>query len=325
MIDFIKAYIKRIDQLYHTKEATEHSYRSALEELVRNCTGYKNVINEQKHINCGAPDLTINNNKDIPLAYIEAKDIDGGDLDGRKKNKEQFDRYKAALHTIIFTDYIDFHLYEDGSFVKKAELAYSDNGHIYLNEDAIPHFISIIEHLKNLQPQTISSPSKLATLMANKAKMIAEAVRLDLKNDKEKKGSLHTQLEAFKNILDKTLNEEKFADLYAQTVAYGLFAAQERGLLFIGPGEKVYAGMVVGQNPRSEDIEVNVCKTKKLTNTRASGSDEALKLVPKKQMSLEQCLEFIDTDELLEITPENLRIRKKILDSTKRKRSNMGK
>ena len=226
MIDFIKAYIKRIDQLYHTKEATEHSYRSALEELVRNCTGYKNVINEQKHINCGAPDLTINNNKDIPLAYIQAKDIDGGDLDGRKKNKEQFDRYKAALHTIIFTDYIDFHLYEDGSFVKKAELAYSDNGHIYLNEDAIPHFISIIEHLKNLQPQTISSPSKLATLMANKAKMIAEAVRLDLKNDKEKKGSLHTQLEAFKNILDKTLNEEKFADLYAQTVAYGLFAAR---------------------------------------------------------------------------------------------------
>lgn len=226
MIDFIKAYIKRIDQLYHTNEATEHSYRSALEDLMRNCTGYKNIINEQKHINCGAPDLTINSNKDIPLAYIEAKNIDGGDLDGRKKNKEQFDRYKAALHTIIFTDYIDFHLYEDGKFVKKAELAYSDNGHIYLNEDAIPHFKSIIEHLKNLQPQTISSPSKLATLMANKAKMIAEAVRLDLKNDKEKKGSLHKQLEAFKNILDKTLDEQKFADLYAQTVAYGLFAAR---------------------------------------------------------------------------------------------------
>lgn len=226
MIDFIKAYIKRIDQLYHTNEATEHSYRSALEDLMRNCTGYKNIINEQKHINCGAPDLTINNNKDIPLAYIEAKNVDGGDLDGRKKNKEQFDRYKAALHTIIFTDYIDFHLYEDGKFVKKAELAYSDNGHIYLNEDAIQRFTSIIEHLKNLQPQTISSPSKLATLMANKAKMIAEAVRLDLKNDKEKKGSLHKQLEAFKNILDKTLDEQKFADLYAQTVAYGLFAAR---------------------------------------------------------------------------------------------------
>ena len=107
------------------------------------------------------------------------------------------------------------------------------------------------------------------------------------------------------------------------SVTYGLFNAQERGILFIGPGEKVYSGMVVGQNPKAEDIEVNVCKTKKLTNTRSSGSDEALKLVPKKIMSLEQCLEFIDTDELLEVTPKNLRIRKKILDSTQRKREGM--
>ena len=104
-------------------------------------------------------------------------------------------------------------------------------------------------------------------------------------------------------------------------VAYGLFAAQERGQLFIEPGDKVYAGMVVGINPKNEDIEVNVCKTKKLTNTRASGTDEALKLVPKKQMSLEQCLEFIDVDELLEVTPQTLRIRKKILDPTLRKRA----
>ncbi len=108
-------------------------------------------------------------------------------------------------------------------------------------------------------------------------------------------------------------------------VAYGLFNAQERGLLFIGAGDKVYTGMVVGQNPKNEDIEVNVCKTKKLTNMRSSGADEALKLVPKKIMSLEQCLEFIDTDELLEVTPQNLRIRKKILDPTLRKRSNIKK
>ena len=108
-------------------------------------------------------------------------------------------------------------------------------------------------------------------------------------------------------------------------VAYGLFNAQERGLLFIGAGDKVYSGMVVGQNPKNEDIEVNVCKTKKLTNMRSSGADEALKLVPKKIMSLEQCLEFIDTDELLEVTPQNLRIRKKILDPTLRKRANMKK
>ena len=104
------------------------------------------------------------------------------------------------------------------------------------------------------------------------------------------------------------------------SVTYGLFNAQERGTLFIGPGVDVYAGMVVGETGRSEDIEVNVCKTKHLTNTRSSGADEALKLVPPKQLSLEQCLDFLDTDELLEITPENLRIRKKILDSRLRKR-----
>jgi len=106
-------------------------------------------------------------------------------------------------------------------------------------------------------------------------------------------------------------------------LAYGLFNAQDRGTMFIEPGEKVYAGMIVGENPKTEDIEVNVCKAKHLTNTRASGSDDALKLVPPKIMSLEQCLEYIDNDELLEITPKSLRIRKKILDPTLRKRSKM--
>ena len=105
------------------------------------------------------------------------------------------------------------------------------------------------------------------------------------------------------------------------SVTYGLFNAQERGTLFIGPGEKVYAGMVIGENPKLEDIELNVCKTKHLTNTRSSGSDDALTLITPKKMSLEQCLEFIGTDELLEVTPESLRIRKRILDSTQRKRA----
>ena len=106
-----------------------------------------------------------------------------------------------------------------------------------------------------------------------------------------------------------------------ESITYGLFNAQERGTLFIGAGTKVYAGMVIGQTGKTEDIEVNVCKKKQLTNTRASGSDDALKLTPPKIMSLEQCLEFIDTNELLEITPKNLRIRKKILDPTLRKRA----
>lgn len=110
-----------------------------------------------------------------------------------------------------------------------------------------------------------------------------------------------------------------------EAITYGLFNAQERGQLFIGPGEKVYGGMIVGENPRSEDIEVNVCKTKHLTNTRSSSSDEALRLVPPKILSLEQALDYIDTDELLEVTPKSLRIRKKILDSTQRYRANRNK
>ena len=106
-----------------------------------------------------------------------------------------------------------------------------------------------------------------------------------------------------------------------EAITYGLFNAQERGTLFIGPGTKVYSGMVVGQNGRGEDIELNVCKKKQLTNTRSSSADEALRLTPPKVLSLEQALEFIDTDELLEVTPESLRIRKKILDPTLRKRA----
>ena len=106
-----------------------------------------------------------------------------------------------------------------------------------------------------------------------------------------------------------------------ETVTYGLFIAQERGTLFVGPGQKVYGGMIIGQSAKTEDIEINVCKTKHLTNTRSSAADDALKLVPPKILSLEEALEYIDTDELLEITPENLRIRKKILDSTMRFRA----
>ena len=110
-----------------------------------------------------------------------------------------------------------------------------------------------------------------------------------------------------------------------ESVTYGLFAAQDRGTLFIGPGEKVYAGMVIGQSSRAEDIEINVCKKKHLTNTRSSSADEALTLVPPKILSLEQAIDFIDTDELLEVTPENLRIRKRILDPTLRKRAGFKK
>lgn len=125
------------------------------------------------------------------------------------------------------------------------------------------------------------------------------------------------------------INYRKSGSLIAHedgvAVAYGLFNAQDRGTMFITPGTKVYAGMIVGANPKDEDIEINVCKTKHLTNTRASGSDDALKLVPATILSLEEAIDFIEADELLEVTPQNLRLRKKILDKTLRKRSNFNK
>ncbi len=127
--------------------------------------------------------------------------------------------------------------------------------------------------------------------------------------------------DAFKGDISFRANGSLIAFEAGTSITYGLFNAQERGTLFIGAGVDVYGGMVVGETGRSEDIEVNVCKTKHLTNTRSSGADDALKLVPPKQMSLEQSLDFLNTDELLEITPENLRIRKKILDSRMRMRA----
>ena len=110
-----------------------------------------------------------------------------------------------------------------------------------------------------------------------------------------------------------------------EAVAYGLWNAQDRGALFISPGTAVYAGMIVGESPKKEDIVVNVCRSKHLTNTRASGSDEALRLIPPRQMSLEQCMEFMADDELLEVTPEHLRLRKAILNHEKRMKSQFRK
>jgi GTP-binding protein len=110
-----------------------------------------------------------------------------------------------------------------------------------------------------------------------------------------------------------------------ETTTYGLYNAQERGELFIGPGVQIYEGMIVGENAKTDDIEVNVCKKKHVTNMRASGTDEALRLTPFNDMSLEECLEFIAADELVEITPDSIRLRKRILDSSLRAKASRGK
>ncbi|MBR6456246.1 MAG: N-6 DNA methylase, partial [Prevotella sp.] len=224
MTNPITDYIKEINLLYQTGLTTEHSFRPALQRLLQECTQCT-VINEQSHIDCGAPDLTLLH-KEMPIAYVEAKDLEDGDLDGRKKNKEQFNRYKNALETIVFTDYLDFHLYSEGELLMQVQIATTQNSHIVLNDDAVARFESLIQRLKEAKPQRITSSVKLAKLMAGKARLMADAVQKGLSNDVEKKGSLWHQLMAFKEVLNNDLDETRFADLYAQTIAYGLFAAR---------------------------------------------------------------------------------------------------
>ena len=148
--------------------------------------------------------------------------------------------------------------------------------------------------------------------------------RGEFMTDTKGNGVINTEFEGygpFKGEIPYRKQGSLIAFESGETITYGLFNAQERGTLFVGPGEKVYGGMIVGEHAKSDDIEVNVCKKKNLTNTRSSGADEALRLTPPKELSLEQALDYIDTDELLEVTPENLRIRKKILDGTERYRA----
>ena len=145
--------------------------------------------------------------------------------------------------------------------------------------------------------------------------------RSELLNDTKGNGIINTIFDGyapFKGEIPERPQGSLISFETGEAVPYGMYNAQERGCLFVSPGTRVYAGMVVGRNARSGDMEVNICKKKQLTNVRASGSDDALRLVPAQIMSLEQCLEFITADELVEVTPQNLRLRKKILDSALR-------
>ena len=135
--------------------------------------------------------------------------------------------------------------------------------------------------------------------------------------------SVFEKYEPFKGEIQRRSTGSLVAFETGEAVTYGLFNAQERGVLFIGPGVPVYAGMIVGFNPKAEDLSVNVCKRKQLTNMRAAGSDDALRLVSPRNMSLEQCLEFLADDELLEVTPKTLRLRKRILDHGQRMKAVM--
>ena len=222
MTEYIAAYIKELNELYKTGLTTEHSFRPALQRLLQDCTGCT-VINEQSHIDCGAPDLTLLS-KQLPIAYIEAKDLEDGDLDGRKKNREQFDRYKASLDMIIFTDYLDFHLYEHGEWQQSVRLAEIQGNKIRLSD--ADRFVSLMEHIKNARPQRITSASKLAQLMAGKARLLRDIIEQALIQDGETQTELRGYMQAFQQVLIHDITPKTFADIYAQTIAYGMFAAR---------------------------------------------------------------------------------------------------
>ena len=229
----IAEYIKQINEQFGTGIAHEHSYRPMLQQLLSEMLPTFVVTNEPARIECGAPDFIISSSKtNTPVFYVEAKDIDDRDLDGRKENKEQFTRYKKSLDYIIFTDYLDFHLYENGEWVKNVRLAEVQGDKIVLCNENLEDFIALVNHIASTKPSKITSAKRLAIQMAAKARILASTINnafcLAEEDSKsaEKNKQLQGQLDAFRKVLINDLTPQGFADIYAQTVAYGMFAAR---------------------------------------------------------------------------------------------------
>ncbi|MBO4777425.1 MAG: hypothetical protein J5588_02935 [Bacteroidales bacterium] len=226
MFEILKTYISELNKCYATGVAREHAYRPALQNLMIGLLPKSyTVVNEPARTDCGAPDFIILKG-DTPAAFIEAKDLQDPDLDGNKEHKEQFERYRNSLDHIVFTDYLDFHLYENGEYVDAVRLADIRGGKIVLMTDAIDKFLEIIKHLTDAMPQRITSPMQLAKVMASKARLLANVIEQALQNDKTQTSELAQQMKVFQKLLIHDLNEKTFADIYAQTIAYGLFSAR---------------------------------------------------------------------------------------------------
>ncbi|WP_308276405.1 type ISP restriction/modification enzyme [Prevotella sp.] len=229
----IATYIKSINEQFRTGIAREHSYRPMLQQLLNEMLDGLVVTNEPARIDCGAPDFIISSKKtNTPVFYIEAKDIDDRDLDGRKENKEQFNRYKKSLDHIIFTDYLDFHLYENGEWVRNVRLAEVHGDKIDLCKDSVEYFKELINHIATTQPTPITTAKRLAEQMAAKARILASTINNAFRivesegEEEDANRQLQGQLKAFRTVLINDLTTEGFADIYAQTVAYGMFAAR---------------------------------------------------------------------------------------------------
>ena len=221
----IKTYIGEVNSQFITGFAREHSYRPALQALLMALLPKYKATNEPARIECGAPDFIITKG-DTPMAFVECKDIGDPDLDGQRQHREQFNRYKSSLGNIVFTDYLDFHLYVDGEFVDSVRIAEVKGGKVVAIESNEPLFLQLVDRLANAQPQKITSSAKLAVIMANKARLLADVIEQSVNADAEGKSELAGQMAAFKQILLHDLNNKTFADIYAQTICYGMFAAR---------------------------------------------------------------------------------------------------
>jgi len=225
----LEQYIDSIDKRYRLGNATEHTFRGDLQNLLEALVPTIRATNEPKRQSCGAPDYILTK-KDIPVGFIEAKDIGDKDLDGAKKtgNKEQFDRYKASLNNLIFTDYLDFHLYIDGEFITKIAIAeITEKGIIALPQN-FARFENLIKDFCVHIGQNIKSSKKLAEMMAGKARLLSDVIGKALTSDEthNEDSTLKEQMTAFKSILIHDITPKGFADVYAQTIAYGMFAAR---------------------------------------------------------------------------------------------------
>ncbi len=222
-------YVESINSRFKLGNATEHTFRGDLAQLIETLVPDIVATNEPKRQKCGAPDYILTR-KEIPIGFIEAKDIGDKDLDGTKKtgNKEQFDRYKASLENLIFTDYLDFHLYRNGEFVTKISIAEVMGNQIKALPENFPIFENLIKDFCIYVGQTIKSPKKLAEMMAGKARLLADIIANALMSDENSSSNstLRDQMEAFKEILIHDITPKGFADVYAQTIAYGMFAAR---------------------------------------------------------------------------------------------------
>lgn len=215
-------YLKQVKQRLKTGISTEHSYRSDLQVLLNNLVKGITVTNEPKRQKCGAPDYIIQK-KEVPIGYIEAKDI-GIDLDKTEKS-DQMKRYLASLDNLVLTDYLEFRFYRYASRVAKIKIASFDNNKFITYPENFDSLTTYLDNFCGFTGQTIKSAEKLAKMMAQKARMMEQVLHNAVKNDEED-NTLKDQLEAFRHILIHDLDEKTFADIYAQTIAYGLFAAR---------------------------------------------------------------------------------------------------